>query len=589
MEYRMRRFPACATTAATRFLAGALCAVTCGVAPLALIGCGPARPDGYGGARPAAGRGAYLVAADQPLAGRAGMEILSRGGNAVDAAVAVSFALAVVRPEDCGLGGGGFALYFAPRGAPVVLDFREVAPAGADRSLYVDRQGEPLPDRTTVGPWAVGVPGQVRGALELWRRYGSRRLSLEMVLAPAIALAEQGFPVDRHLHRALVRLAGAFRRRPEYAERFAETYRVFLKPGGVPYEAGEVLTRPDLAATLKAIALGGAEVFYRGEIAQAIVRETGRLGGTLSASDLADYRVRILEPLRGDVKEHTIFTVPPPSSGGAVLLETLNVLAAADEQGVAHFRPHLLAEGMKHAFRDRAVFLGDRSGRVLDAVQRMVSRQRAREILARIDPARTVEVAGDGEAPGDGGTSHFCVVDREGGVVSWTESINLGFGSLITVPGTGVVLNNTMDDFALTLASPNAFGLRQGGENLLRPGSRPLSSMTPVIVYGPDGLRLAAGGSGGPKIISAVMHLLVAVLWEGRDAEAGVDRGRFHHQWSPDVLYVEPSLEPRVLRGLLERGHTLRAYGGAEAGCVQAIEVRGGVLTAVVDRRKLEG
>jgi gamma-glutamyltranspeptidase/glutathione hydrolase len=518
----------------------------------------------------------------------AGMQVLGQGGNAIDAAVAVSFALAVVRPEDCGLGGGGFALLCPARGKPVVVDFRESAPAGADLTFYLDHEGNPIPERTTVGPWAVGVPGQVRGAFEVWRRFGSRRLSREMVLAPAIKLAEEGFPVDVHLSRALVRLAERFRRRPEFRERFPETYTVFLKPGGVPYEPGEVLTRPGLARTLKAIALGGPDVFYRGEVAQAIVRETGRLGGTLSVSDLADYRVRILDPpLRGDVREHTIWTVPPPSSGGAVLLEILNVLDLAERQGREVFRPHLLAEAMKYAFADRAAYLGDRTGVVLDAVNRMTSLARAGEVLNRINPDRAGKLEGGTVAPGSGGTSHFCVVDADGTVVSWTESVNLGFGSLITVPDTGIVLNNTMDDFALTADGANAYGLRQSGENLLRPGARPLSSMTPVAVYGPDGLRLVAGASGGPKIISAVAHLLVATLWEGRDAEAGVNRGRFHHQWAPDVLYVEPTVEPGVMRGLLERGHTLRAYGGSGAGCVQVIEVRGRELRRVVDRRKV--
>ncbi len=556
---------------------------------LLAVGCAPTNSLPYGGtARPATGRGAYLVAADHEAAIAAGMEVLAKGGNAVDAAVAVSFALAVVRPEDCGLGGGGFALYCAPRGQPVVVDFRESAPAGADLTLYLDHEGNPLPERTTVGPWAVGVPGQVRGAFELWRRFGSRRLSRAMVLGPAIKLAEKGFFVDTHLHRALVRLAERFRVRPEFRERFPETYEVFLKPGGIPYEEGDVLTRPGLARTLKAIVLGGADVFYRGEVAQAIVREMGRLGGTLTVADLADYRVRILEPpLRGDVREHTIWTVPPPSSGGAVLLEVLNVLELADRQGRRIFRPHLLAEAMKSAFADRAAYLGDRTGVVLDAVERMTSQERAGEILARIDPDRAVPLEGGTTSPGGGGTSHFCVVDSHGAVVSWTESVNLSFGSLVTVPDTGIVLNNTMDDFALTTTGVNAFGLKQSAENLLRPGARPLSSMTPVLVYGPDGLRLVAGGSGGPKIITGVLHLLIATLWDGRDAEAGVQRGRFHHQWVPDVLYVEPTVEPGVLRGLLERGHTLRAYRGGEAGCVQAIEVRGGELRRVVDRRKL--
>jgi len=553
---------------------------------LAAGGCTEPVTKPYERVRPAKGRLAYLVVADQPLAAACGMEILEKGGNAADAAAAVSFALAVVRPEDCGLGGGGFALYAPPGQQPVVLDFREQAPAGLRREDFLDREGRPVGDRSRIGALAVGTPGQVLGAITMWRRFGSGTLGLPEILAPAIRLAEEGFPVDRHLHRAMVDLAERYRRRPEFKDLYAETYKEFLKPGGVPYRVGEILRRPALAGTLRSLSLGGAELFYRGEIGQQVVKEVRRLGGVLNVNDLAEYQVRVLEPLRADVHDYTVWSIPPPSSGGAVLLEVLKVLDRADREKISIWRPHLLVEAMKHAFADRAQFLGDRSDSVLAAVDRMLSESRAREILSEIDPQHAREVKIKQQSTSQGGTSHFCVVDARGGAVSWTESINLSFGSLVTVPGTGIVLNDTLDDFALSLSSVNAFGLRQGQENLLRPAARPLSSMTPVIVFGENGLRLVAGASGGPKIISSVLHVVVRVLWDGMSVGEAVRRPRWHHQWVPDVLFIEPEAPAEILREFLRRGHVLRAYSGAEAGCVQAVERRGTLLRGVADPRK---
>ncbi len=531
-------------------------------------------------------KGTCEVAADHDFAEKAGFKILGLGGNAVDAAVAVSFVLAVVHPEDCGLGGGGFAIYSEPGKESVVVDFREEAPAAAERKQYLDREGTPISGISTIGSWAVGIPGQVKGALELWNRSGSGLLTLETVMEPAITIAETGFPVDQHLHNAMKRLSRLFRVHPDYTERFGETARVFLKEDNIPYEAGEILLRPDLAKTLREIALSGADSFYRGRIGQAIVQELGRLGGPQTLTDLISYQVRFQKPLSGTFLGYRVFSVPPPSSGGAVLLEILNVLERALEEGDSWFRPHLTAEAMKHAFADRSLLLGDRSDAVMQNVTTMLSEERASEILKLINPLTVEEVPQLVEERSDdlGETSHFCVVDTDGGVVSWTESINLSFGSLITVPGTGIVLNNTMDDFSLTTTGVNAFGLKQGTENLLKPGARPLSSMTPVVVFGGDGLRLVAGAAGGPKIISSVLLTAVRVLLDDMPVAKAVSGGRFHHQWVPDVLFVETGIEPEVVNGFLLRGHTLRAYTRAEAGCVQAIEVRNGTLYTAGDR-----
>lgn len=542
------------------------------------------------GARWWADGGAYMVAADHEAASRAGAEILAKGGNAVDAAAAVSFALAVVRPESCGMGGGGFLILHRTGHRPVVLDYRETVPARADLTHYRDGKGKPIPDKTKRGAWAVGTPGQVKGQLLAFERYGSGKLSRKEILAPAIRLAREGVVVDGTLHRVLKNLAAACRKQPAYRQRFAELCRVFLNDGE-PHAVGERIHRTDIATTLEAIARNGADAFYRGPIGSKIAAEIARRGGPLREEDLAGYTVRTLEPLRGVFGPYEIVAMPPPSSGGAVILQILNVLSAR-EKNIAKSCPatiggsHRLVEAMKHAFADRAAFLGDRSPAVLADVQRMISQQRARAVAAGMDADKTKATTAYGlrAVPDDGGTSHFCVVDSRGWAVACTETINLAFGSYVMVPGTGIILNNEMDDFTVDAETPNALGLTQSERNLIAPGRRPLSSMSPTIVLKDGHVVMIAGASGGPRIITATLQTLLNVLVRQMEVNEAVATPRLHHQWLPDELRAEPGVSADVVEGLRRRGHVVKQSGGF--GNVQAIHRRPDKWRGACDPRK---
>ncbi|MBN2562964.1 MAG: gamma-glutamyltransferase [Phycisphaerae bacterium] len=518
-----------------------------------------------------------MVAADHEAASQAGAEILVAGGNAVDAAVATSFALAVVRPESCGLGGGGFMIVHRPDGLTIALDYREAAPAGATLDHYLDDDNRPIAGKTRLGAWAVAVPGTVHGLLHALEQYGSGRLSTWQILAPAIRLARSPLEVDAHLHEAMTKLAEDCREHPRYRERFAELCRRFLE-NGEAVAVGDDVDRSDIAMTLEAIARRGARGFYDGPVADKIVAEIQHRGGPLTKDDLVGYSVRMVEPLRGRFGPYEIIAMPPPSSGGAVILEMLNVLSQAgrpitelDTTNPAD--AHLLVEAMKHAFAERAALLGDRSPQVMADVGRMISQDHARDVWSKIDPDKTKPAKSYGlqTTPDDGGTSHFCVVDADGMAVCCTETINLAFGSRILVPGTGVILNNEMDDFAVDTRTPNAFGLRQSARNLIRPGRRPLSSMSPTIALRDGKVELLAGASGGPKIITATLQTILNALTRGMPIDEAIAAPRMHHQWLPDQVNLQRAIKPAVLRGLLDRGHAVRWYSGS-AGCVQAIQ-----------------
>lgn len=519
----------------------------------------------------------YMVAADHAAASRAGADILAAGGNAVDAAVATAFALAVVRPESCGLGGGGFMVIRAPGASPVAIDFRESAPAGAARRYYLDDGGKPIPDKTRRGAWAVGVPGQVKGLLLALERYGSGRLTRRMILAPAIRLARAPLTVDRHLHDSMVVLAEDLRRSSADRERFDALARMFLR-NGEPRPVGDAVHLTALATTLEAIAARGNDGFYAGPVGQRLVSEVQRRGGPLTWEDLQDYEARVVPPLEAWVGRHYVITMPPPSSGGAVLLEVLNVMTSTAQVGpslagtATPLGAHFFVEAMKHAFADRATLLGDRTPEVLAAVEDMIAFKRSRRLRRAIRGDRTQPITAYGltAVPEDSGTSHFCVVDARGGAVSCTSTINLGFGSYILVPDTGVILNDEMDDFAVDATTPNAFGLRQSEQNLIEPGRRPLSSMSPTIVLRDGRVELVLGASGGPRIISATLQTMLNVLASEMTIDRAVAAPRLHHQWLPDVVYAESGIDDAVIRGLLDRGHTVRRYSGS-AGHVQAI------------------
>ena len=525
-------------------------------------------------------RGAGIVVSDHPLATQAGTEILGRGGNAIDAAIATGFALAVVDQAASGLGGGGFMIIYDARDKRAhALDFRETAPEAAHADLYV-RNGKPVPSLSLTGALAVAVPGEVAGLLAAMKRFGS--LPPAVLMAPAIRLATEGFPLDAALRYAIERQASNMKKFPELG-------RVFLVKDEVPPE-GEIIRQPDLGQTLKAIVSDGADVFYQGWIAQAIVDTVKKDGGVLTLEDLKSYKPIWREPLVGSYRKRTVITMPPPSSGGVALIEMLNVLEGHQLTKLAPNSAtylHLIAEAMKHAFADRAQYLGDPDF-VKAPIPTLVSKDYASWIRGRISPVKThpAKYYGLGNFKAEqGGTTHFSVLDRFGNAVACTLSVNTRFGSKILVPKTGIVLNNEMDDFAIH-PSGNVYGLVGNEANSLQPKKRPLSSMTPTIILQGDRPELIVGGAGGPRIISATLQTILNVLDFQMPIKEAVEAPRIHHQWMPDELNVEDKLPPETKKSLERRGHTVRER--TTLGVVQAVLAKRSKTTGAADSRKAD-
>lgn len=548
----------------------------------------------------------YAVAADHPDASQAGAEILAQGGNAVDAAVATSFALAVVRPESCGLGGGGFMLIHRPGAAPVALDYREQAPAGTQIDLYRDANGKLDPTRIQRGGLSVGIPGTVCGLLHAFDHYGSGRITRAQVLAPAMRLANRPLAVDGHLAESISDFIDACAKQPELQRRHRDLYASLVDENG---KARTLVDRSDIAITLEAISDHGPDGFYKGPVAKSILRTIKEDGGVLTAADLASYRVREVRPIERTCFDHAILAMPPPSSGGAVIIEAMNVLQAigldklraahAIESGAVTEAPsgvnarfgdysHYLIEALKPAFADRANLLGDACPAVAADVARMIDPARGRVIANQIDVDHAAPWTryNDGAMTGDdGGTSHLSVVDADGMAVACTESVNLEFGSRMLVPDTGIILNDTMDDFALDTTKPNAFGLRQSERNIVRAGSRPLSSMSPTIVLKDGDVRLVVGASGGPRIITSTLQVMLNVIVSDERVDNAVAVPRLHHQWLPDEVRVQPGFSHRLRRSLEHRGHVIESR--KDIGHVQAIErLADGTLRAACDPGK---
>lgn len=525
-------------------------------------------------------RGAGIVVSDHPLATQAGTEILDRGGNAIDAAIATGFALAVVDQAASGLGGGGFMIIYDARDKRAhALDFRETAPEAAHADLYV-RNGKPVPSLSLTGALAVAVPGEVAGLLAAMKRFGS--LPLAVLMAPAIRLATEGFPLDAALRYAIERQSSNMKKFPELG-------RVFLVKDEVPPE-GEIIRQPDLGQTLKAVVAEGVDVFYQGWIAQAIVDTVKKDGGVLTLEDLKNYKPIWREPLVGSYRKRTVITMPPPSSGGVALIEMLNVLEGHQLTKLAPNSAtylHLIAEAMKHAFADRAQYLGDPDF-VKAPIPTLVSKDYASWIRGRISPVKThpAKYYGLGNFKAEqGGTTHFSVLDRFGNAVACTLSVNTRFGSKILVPKTGIVLNNEMDDFAIH-PSGNVYGLVGNDANSLQSKKRPLSSMTPTIILQGDRPELIVGGAGGPRIISATLQTILNVLDFQMPVKEAVEAPRIHHQWIPDELNVEDKLPPETKKSLERRGHTVRER--ITLGVVQAVLAKRSKITGAVDSRKAD-
>lgn len=498
------------------------------------------------------GPGKAAIASAHHLATKAGHDIIDAGGNAFDAAVAVSMALAVVEPASSGIGGGAFFLLHRARdGKYVFVDARETAPAAVSRDWYLDDAGKPDRDKSVNGPLAAGIPGQPAGLVWLAEHYG--KLPLAASLAPAIALAREGFAVDDK-YRALLGY------RVEIMKRSRAAARQFLVDGKVP-ELGHMLKQPDLARTIERLAEHGFAGFYEGDTARKLVTGVNEAGGAWTLDDLSGYRVKEREPIRFDYRGHTVISSPPPSSGGVALAEMLNILSVWDLAALQPAqRAHLIVESMRRAYRDRGIYLGDPDF-VEMPLDTLLSRDYAAGLRASIMLDKATPSAllpGNDNAPRGTDTTHFSIIDAEGNLVAATLSVNLPYGAAFVPPGTGVLLNNEMDDFALVEGEPNAYGLIGREANAPAPGKRMLSSMTPTFVLGDD--RVAVIGTpGGSRIITMVLLALLDVV-DGKDAAAVVGARRIHHQYLPDAISAETgALDAATVKALEAKGHTIES------------------------------
>jgi gamma-glutamyltranspeptidase/glutathione hydrolase len=535
-------------------------------------------------------QGMVVTAGDQASA--AGVEMLKRGGNAVDAAVAASFAISVIRPQSTGIGGGGFfLLYLAKSKETVAVDFRERAPLAATRDMFV-RDGKAVPELSRNGPLAVAVPGLVAGLVEVQKRYGT--MPLKEVMAPAIHLAEDGFPI-------YPQLAGAIGYRAKLLGDAPATRAIYFHDDR-PLREGELLVQKDLARTLREIAEQGTDAFYKGRVAKAIVQEMKRRGGLITQEDLDAYRVMYRTPVVSTFQGAHIHAMPPPSSGGVLIAEMLNMLSGYPLQEFGFHTPksiHLLTETMRLAFHDRARYLGDpdftQAPIAMLTSPEYAEHQRAKINLSKATPSETVPAAKPGKIESTS-TTHISILDKDGNAVATTQTVNLYFGSGVMPAGTGVMLNDEMDDFSAQESNPNAFGLiGENSANAVAPRKTPLSSMSPTIVTRNGKVILVLGSPGGSRIISATLQVLLNVLAYHMTLPEAMFAPRIHHQWFPDELLVEAKKDnppEGLINALRQLGHKVTVVedtgdGRTPFGNVQAlqVDVSSGVITGVSDPR----
>lgn len=525
-----------------------------------------------------------MVASEHRLATEIGVDILKRGGNAVDAAVAVGFALAVVLPNAGNIGGGGFmVVHDAKSGKDVAIDFREMAPAKAFRDMYLDQQGKVVPDRSLYTHLAVGIPGTVAGLAHALEKYGT--MTLADVLAPAIKLAREG-------HTVTPQLAGLLEVERDHLAAWDATRAIFFKDNR-PLTAGETLANADLAKSLETIAQQGPKAFYEGAIADRIAAEMAKHGGYITKDDLKAYKVVEREPVSGSYRGYTVKSMPPPSSGGTHIIQMLNILERwpLKEYGSDSARSiHLMAEAMKLAYADRSEYLGDPDFTKVP-VKGLTSRKYADELAAKIDPEKATpagSIRPGKPAPYESDqTTHFSVADNQGNVVSTTYTLNLNFGSGIVAEGTGILLNNEMDDFSAKPGVPNAFGLVGGDANAVQPFKRPLSSMSPTIVLKDGKPWLVTGSPGGSRIITTTMETVIDHIDFGMNPAEAAALPRVHHQWTPDELRVEKGLSPDTVRLLEQMGHKVAVK--PTMGRTQTIQLREDGLYGFSDPRNPDG
>jgi gamma-glutamyltranspeptidase/glutathione hydrolase len=533
-----------------------------------------------------------VVASTNEVASQVGVDIMKRGGNAVDAAIAVAFALAVTHPAAGNLGGGGFMMIRLKDGRSTAIDYREMAPALATRNIYLDKNGKVIEGEggSIEGYRAAGVPGTVRGMELALKKYGSGKLSWAQLIEPARKLAANGFSVTYNLARSL-------RGSREYLSKYPETKRIYLNNGSF-YNEGQIFRQPDLAATFTRLQQRGPNEFYEGQTARLIVDDLKRHDGLMTMADMGGYVAKEREVLRGNYRGYEIVSMPPPSSGGAVLIEMLNILEGYDFKKIdwaSSERYHLLTESMRRAFADRAEYMGD-TDFVKVPIAGLVDKKYAAQLRNTINPDRasTSEQVRAGRPVGyeSEETTHFTVVDAEGNAVANTYTLNNSFGSAVVAKGTGVIMNDEMDDFAAKPGTPNLYGLIQGERNSVAPHKRPLSAMTPTFVLRKDGsLWFTVGSPGGPTIINTVLDVITNVIDYGMNIQQAIDAPRIHHQWLPDELVYEPfGLSGDTLKALRSRGHKLvdkpRYLGDAEG---IMIEEKTGVRLGATDPRRSDG
>jgi gamma-glutamyltranspeptidase / glutathione hydrolase len=534
------------------------CLRTIALVAFSAIGCVPAHAASV---PPVAAEHGMVVSAHR-LASRVGVEVLKRGGNAVDAAVAVGYALAVTYPAAGNLGGGGFMTIQFADGRKTFLDFREAAPLAATRDMYLDDAGEVIAQMSTKGYRAVGIPGTVAGLEYAREKYGTRTRSA--LISPAIDLAQRGFVVDQRDLDLFAIAESDLRDDPASAA-------IFLHKGR-PYRVGERLVQNDLAKSLRLIAQRGPDAFYRGPIGDAIVAASANGGGIIAKADFERYRVRELAPVECDYRGYHVVSSPPPSSGGVVVCEILNILEGypLKELGFRSAQAvHYQIEAMRHAYVDRNSYLGDPDF-VTNPLARLLAKDNAERIREQIDPNKATPSASikPEVAPHEGNnTTHYSIIDDQGNAVAVTYTLNDWFGARVTAAKTGIVLNDEMDDFTSKIGAPNLYGLVQGEANAIAPGKRPLSSMSPTIVSRDDKPVMIIGTPGGSRIITMVVLCILNVIDYGMDIQEAIDAPRFHQQWLPDTTYVERfALDPDTLHMLENMGYAFtpsRPYGHA--------------------------
>jgi gamma-glutamyltranspeptidase/glutathione hydrolase len=525
-----------------------------------------------------------MVVTGEPLAAKVGLDVLKNGGNAIDAAVAIGFAQAVTLPKAGNIGGGGFmVIHLAKTGETIAIDFRETAPAKAHRDLFLDKNGDVDANLSRFSHLSAGVPGTVSGMALALKQYGSK--SLSDILTPAIQLAEKSFPVSS-------RFAQDLSSRKDHFQKWPASAKIFLKSADDVYQPGDLFKQKDLARTLKSIQKNGPDAFYKGDIADLIVREMKQHGGLITKADLASYKPVIREPIRGTYRDHTILSMPPPSSGGIHIVQILNMLEGFDLKSHGHNSAatlHRMTEAMKYAYADRSKYLGDPDF-VNIPIQGLTSKPYAAQLRQTINLGNTTPSTdiGPGHPPGyeSDQTTHYSVIDKHGNAVAVTYTINFSFGSGIVVDGAGFLLNNEMDDFSSKPGVPNAYGLIGGEANAIEPNKRMLSSMSPTIVLKNGKPFLITGSPGGSRIITTTLQIILNVIDHNMNIQEAVNAPRIHHQWLPDELRVEEGLSSDTVRLLQNMGHTLSVQATMGAAESIFIDPTTGIYYGAADPRR---